>query len=90
MIVRTRSGSAYELDEVRRRVRRLSGTHSPTPRQGPDGAWKPYHHVGAGTILGPLGDVAVGFTMMICWMIADDDGEETMKCTETSVVVGID
>lgn len=36
----TMSGSCYEYDDERRRIRRLIGLKDPTPRQGEDGQWK--------------------------------------------------
>ena len=42
---RTASGSTYEVDEERRLIRRVSGTHPPTENQGEDGHWQFYHAV---------------------------------------------
>jgi hypothetical protein len=39
---RTESGSEYEVDEDRRRIRRLSGNHEPTFNQGADHEWQSY------------------------------------------------
>lgn len=41
----TASGSAYEVDLDARRIRRVGNAagHPPTPRQGPDGCWRPFH-----------------------------------------------
>lgn len=41
----TLSGSVYEVDKARKLIRRLSGKHDPTPRQGVDGLWKRYGSV---------------------------------------------
>jgi hypothetical protein len=41
----TASGSAYELDEDAKRIRRVSGEAPGTSRQGPDGEWRSYHDV---------------------------------------------
>ncbi len=41
----TVSGSAYELDEANRRIRRLRGAHAPRARQGADGEWREYRVV---------------------------------------------
>lgn len=38
----TQTGSLYELDAPNKRVRRLQGTHEPTPRQGEDGEFREY------------------------------------------------
>lgn len=42
MVVKTLSGSAYEIIEGENKIRRLYGIESPTPRQGYDGEWKKY------------------------------------------------
>jgi len=47
--IKTASGSTYEHDLSNGRIRRLEGTHNPTPRQGADGDWLPYE-----AIHGPL------------------------------------
>jgi hypothetical protein len=41
----TTSGSHYELDTDRHRIRRLRGSHPPTPRQAADTEWRCYHAV---------------------------------------------
>lgn len=38
----TETGSEYEIDEDRRRIRRLGGYHEPTNNQGQDGEWQSY------------------------------------------------
>jgi hypothetical protein len=45
MIVKTKTGSVYEIDEQNKRVRRMQGVIDPTPRQGKDGEWKEYKTV---------------------------------------------
>lgn len=42
MLVKTLSGSAYEIIEEEKAIRRLYGTDGPTQRQGKDGEWKEY------------------------------------------------
>jgi hypothetical protein len=37
--------SVYEIDYIRYRVRRISGTNPPTPRFAPDGEWKSYQDI---------------------------------------------
>lgn len=37
--------STYEIDYMRYRVRRVSGTNPPTERFAPDGSWKPYDEI---------------------------------------------
>jgi len=43
MTFKTESGSVYEVDHAKSRVRRISGTHAPTSSQGPDGEWREFH-----------------------------------------------
>ena len=38
----TETGSVYELDEEGKQIRRVSGTHSATAHQSPDGEWQTY------------------------------------------------
>lgn len=70
----TASGSAYEVDEETRRVRRLSGSLAPTERQGPDGVWKEY---------ASISEVVPGLPVMILWKTED---ETFIPCTQTSMV----
>jgi hypothetical protein len=42
----TTVNSVYQINEADHMIRRLSGTADPTPRQGLDGAWKPYRTLG--------------------------------------------
>ena len=42
MILRTESGSIYEVDRKNKRVRRMTGEKNPTPKMGKDGEWKAY------------------------------------------------
>lgn len=72
--VYTESGSVYELDEVQRRVRRLSGVTTPTARQSADGEWQEY----AKLYVLPLAHGQV--CLMFDW---NGDG----KCTMTSVIL---
>lgn len=39
----TTDNSTYEVDGTR--IRRLDGVRDPTPRQGVDGEWKPFHWI---------------------------------------------
>jgi len=43
MRFKTLSGSVYEVDHAKSRIRRITGTHAPTNSQGADGEWRPYH-----------------------------------------------
>jgi hypothetical protein len=65
--------STYEVDRNGHRIRRLNGTHVPTPRQGEDGAWKHYEQISA---------VVVGAEVLIIWQF--DDG--IARATSTSRV----
>lgn len=71
----TMSGSLYEVLPNHRVCRRLNGQVNPTPRQGPDGQWKPYVNA-----VRP----EVGEPMLFDW---DGDG---IGCTLTSNAVKVD
>lgn len=43
MIFITESGSEYEVNHETKCIRRVSGTHDPTPLQGKDGEWRSYN-----------------------------------------------
>lgn len=58
MIFTTESGSAYEVDTIKRRVRRLRGVTDPTPRQGKDGEWRAFKGMSA---------VAPGRSVVFSW-----------------------
>jgi hypothetical protein len=60
VILRTVSGSVYELDEAAKRLRRLSGVRAATARQGADGAWRQYDQLGPDT---PV----VGLPLFVKW-----------------------
>lgn len=38
----TKGGSLYEIDTRLKRIRRVTGSHEPTGRQGNDGDWQDY------------------------------------------------
>ena len=42
MIFKTESGSVYEVNESTKKIRRIFGKGSATPRQGKDQEWKDY------------------------------------------------
>lgn len=85
----TETGSIYEMDEIDGRIRRLSGNHAPTSRQGEDGSWRNYHGIRSGGVQDNIpfafnnGPVLVGQRMLIIW-------NEEGQCTLTSVVVDIE
>lgn len=60
----TESGSQYELDITNSRVRRITGNHPPTERQGPDGEWRKYRFI----------DIKLDRGCLILW---DDTGRGT-------------
>lgn len=47
--------STYEVDEEHQHIRRLDGENEPTPRQGADGEWKPYHRITPVVVAGDSG-----------------------------------
>jgi hypothetical protein len=77
MIFTTESGSNYELDLERQRIRRLSGSRPSTNRQGSDGEWKEFFSISVPTI---------GQELIIVWSL-DDNG--TAKSTLTSPLVSL-
>lgn len=64
MFFKTQTGSVYEVDEQNKRIRRLSGLRSATPRVGDDGNWKP---VIAVTQLDLISSIKVGQPALIQW-----------------------
>ncbi len=74
MIFHTRN-SAYEVDVAGKRIRRLAGKDSPTPRQGEDGAWKDFQRIT---------DIEKGASVLIVW-----SEEGVIPSTLTSPVVKV-
>lgn len=74
MIFHTRN-SSYEVDHAKKRIRRLSGTDGPTPRQGLDGAWKDFQRIT---------DIEQGASVLIVW-----SEEGTIPSTLTSPVLKV-
>lgn len=64
MVIRTESGSLYEIDVPGSRIRRLRGTAPGTARVGNDGDWRAYAETSPPT---------VGHSLAIIWA-ADDRG----------------
>lgn len=77
MLFYTVSGSAYEVDSVNKRIRRLSGKANPTPRQGKDGEWRNYAELHPA----PL---KVGESALIVW------GDDVDFLPETKALMGRD
>ena len=50
--------STYELDQKKKRMRRIKGITAPTPNQGTDGEWKPYEEISP---------VEVGVSPLVWW-----------------------
>ncbi len=79
----TVTGSVYELDTEAKRIRRLSGTADPTPRQGKDSEWKGYAFLTMGA---PADPVLTGMPVLICWELSGT----TARCTLTSAVTTVE
>ncbi len=75
--VTSESGSVYEIDRERKLIRRLSGSHAPTERQGADGEWKKY---------ADMEGLSLGDRLLIIWNVAN----EIRQCTQTSGIVKIE
>jgi hypothetical protein len=73
MIFRTQN-SLYEVDAEQRRIRRLSGSNIPTPRQGEDRVWRTYVCTSA---------ILVGYPVLITWVAAK--GTRTSPVTEIDI-----
>lgn len=79
----TETGSIYEIDEANKQVRRISGQHAPTHRQGEDGCWRTYY-----SITNLL--AWVGGRVLIVWdQVEEEDGQTILQSTLTSVVVRV-
>ena len=74
---KTETGSIYECDEERRRIRRLSGTHEPTPNQGEDEEWQSYLKTSP---------IEVGQGVLIVWRIEGNVLKRTFTSEVTEVV----
>ena len=77
----TVTGSLYELDLTGRKIRRLEGKGSPTPRQGKDGEWKDYVAVSI---------PCVGSPLLVTWRVDAEDGTTWFRMTATSKILSID
>ncbi len=74
------TSSIYELDEEGKRIRRLSGYFSSTPRQGEDGIWTNYEDIKF--VRGPFDRTD---SLLIIWRYEDG----IAKTTLTSPIVKI-
>lgn len=63
----THSGSVYEVDESRNRVRKLHGR--PTARQGKSGRWNTYINTP---------EIEVGYEVLFVWRIKDSVAQTTL------------
>lgn len=81
-LIKTASGSTYELDADLSRVRRLASDHDlpPTERQGTDGEWQTYEFM---TV------PEVGRSMVFAWARRGPDDPMIQPATHTSPVVSI-
>lgn len=84
MIFETESGSTYEVDTERKRVRRLNGKTPGTARIGTDGQWKTYEEIGEPRIGLPVGIIWGADVEPI-----DPDTNPHRKMTVTSPVVAV-
>lgn len=89
MVLRTESGSIYEVDRKNRRVRRLTGERNPTPKVGKDGEWKAYADI-------QPNPPEVGVPLLIVWEVPNVTKSDMVglvnievPTTLTSVVVAI-
>ena len=73
MICYTETGSIYEIDNINKKIRRLSGQENPTPRIGQDGQWRKFKTI----------EKISNGQMLIIW---DFEGL-VAKSTLTSIVV---
>jgi len=81
----TESGSVYEVDGGRQRIRRVAGVEAPTVRQGDDGQWRPY---------AAISKVELGKPVIVGWATeCAGDGDAVVmkvKATMTSPVSSCD
>lgn len=78
LLLTTQTDSRYELDPTNLRIRRLTGTHAPTVRQGPDGQWRSFTAVS---------DHVVGEPLVVVWRVREEDG--VAECLITSPVTEV-
>jgi hypothetical protein len=76
VIIKTEN-SCYELDLTNKRIRRLQGVYSSTPKQGNDNEWKLYSDISI---------PAQGDSMLIIWSYDKD----TAKSTLTSNIISVE
>jgi hypothetical protein len=79
--VRTESGSVYDVDAERMRIRRVHGRHGPADSQPQDGIWR--------RIAGIEGPV-VGHPMVVYWATEPVGGRRTDYGFRTTTVVAVD
>lgn len=76
----TQSGSVYEIDEVKCRIRRLSGQFNTGTRLAPDGDWKPYAAIFLDN----------GCATIVWEYVPDGDSLSVARCTMTSKIVKVE
>ena len=81
----TETGSQYEVDEERSRIRRTSGSNSPTVHMGKDGKWKKYQSISS-IQTKKSSSIVKGHPVMILWGVT---GDGVVQTTITSVVKGV-
>lgn len=80
MIFRTISGSSYEVDQEKKKIRRLYGKLPSTARQGQDGEWKSF---------ADLSELTIGRPVIIVWAYDCDSLGPVAKSTMTSLLAEI-
>lgn len=73
----TETGSIYEVDESNNKIRRLEGSHDPTPRQGPDGEWKEYLR---------LSSIQIDKSVIIIWKMEGLVAKTTITSHITEII----
>lgn len=94
-IIKTESGSIYELDQANKRIRRIEGMQVPTPRMGSDGTWKTFVQADIVDMLDPdssnvkSNDGCTQQRLAIIWRWDLQDGTMIARSTLTSAIVEV-
>lgn len=79
--IQTESGSVYDVDHARKRIRRVHGRHGPADTQPQDGIWRAFD-----ALEGPV----TGELMVVYWETGEASGaRETSLGFRTTEVVEI-
>lgn len=81
MLIRTETGSTYEIDQQNKKIRRLHNLRGrqPTEHQGTDGEWKPYEEIV---------NLKVGSSLVVVWSYIPNEWAN-VPALQTSPVVEI-